>query len=183
MNSTLKSIAKFFLGLFLLFTLLLISCYPKKKILARWTNGQLHIVRHYKFNDTADEKCVYYFDNRKKNYVEYWHSWYGPSFKRKEWYESGAKKSENLEKYKDTMTTFNLRDSSFSFRGLVKESYRLWDENGKLSHNTYSKNGYIIDFMYNNNKDSLIIDTLKRNIRPDGYDSIKYTYHRRKKSL
>jgi hypothetical protein len=161
-------------------TVLLISCYPEKKVLVYFPDGRPKVIRHFKRGDSLNERLVSYYTNGKKEYVKYWKTemmWKDKEF---DWYESGAKKSVMYCKYKDTVRTFYPIDSCFKVRGFIKRNIKTWYENGRVERVEYPEKSEIVYTGYND-KGELTYRRTKP-IRPDGYDSIEArVYIRRKK--
>lgn len=129
------------------------------------------VIRYYKRGDSLNEKLISYYPNGKKEYIKYWLSDLGWKYKEYDWYESGAKKSISIRKFKDTVRTYNPADSCYRVKGLVKETYTSWYENGVVHQLQYPKDGKFYEYSYND-KGELVYPYIKT-IRPDGYDSVE----------
>ena len=87
------------------------------------------------------------------------------------WYESGARESLTINKFKDTMRVYNYADSSLIIKGLIKKYYIHWNENGKIHSKEYDTKGKMINEKYND-KGECVQKTNSKDIRPDGYDTL-----------
>jgi len=168
-----KANTRLLAGVFIL-SVYLISCYPEKKILGRYPNGNLKAVRYFKRHDSLNERYVFYYDNGQKRYVRYWRNDLLQVYKMKSWYRNGAKRQEGWMKEKDTSRLYSNSDSVLVFTGLYKESAQGWYQNGKLRFKTViTKNHFLLENYY----DSLGVRT-KQNfiklLRPDGYDTVEF---------
>jgi antitoxin component YwqK of YwqJK toxin-antitoxin module len=154
--------------------IILISCYSKRQVLAYYPNGKVRVERHRKLFDSLNEIYVTYYDNGKVAEKDYWRNrhavWAEGNIKM--WYSSGAKKFMSITKYKDTIGFYNATDSSYIFKGLSFNTTKSWFENGKLHFESYPENGKMI-YVYNNEKGDSLVKQVVRNVRPDGYDTIK----------
>lgn len=159
-------------GLACLLYLLLPSCYPKVKILAKWPDGNLKLVRHTKRHDSLKERLVEYYDNGKKESVKYWNNDLDP-YEMKAWYDNGAKEACIRLWYKDTNRQYNNADSVYVLKGLVKYSFISWYKNGKPEEKLYTYNGKLIREQYDE-KGICVQKTPDRNIAAGNYDSVIY---------
>lgn len=159
-----------YLGMFIL-SAYLISCYPQKKILAYYPNGRIKDIRHYRHNDSCDERFVYYYDNGQKQYVRHWKGHTYSLYKMKTWYKSGAKRMRGSMQEKDTVSKYNPTDSTITFTGFFKANYKEWYENGKLKFETVNKNGLLFYYHYNE-QGVLTRKEFICGVRPDGYDTV-----------
>ncbi len=164
-----KSGAKLVAGVFVV-SVFLGSCYPEKKILGRYPNGQLKDIRYYKKGDSLTERFVYYYDNGQKQYVRWWKKGVWPCTKMKTWYKSGAKRMEGSFVEKDTSSVYNPADSSRIFTAITKGTYKEWYENGKLKFETFTKDGMLM-YNYYNEQGVRTKQEFAKVIRQDGYDT------------
>jgi len=158
-------------------SLILASCYPGKLVLAKWADGSPRIVRYYKRKDPLTKKVVTYFKTGEVQSVEYFHhNIVLQGYLYKEWYISGAKQFIRQIKYKDTLTTYNPADSSYTLTGFVREDATQWHENGKLWWKEYHKDTNVFNEYNNASGDSLVIQR-GRPTRADGYIKFSSSYY------
>jgi len=152
----------------------LISCYPEKKILGRYPNGNPKAVRYFKRHDSLNERYVFYYENGQKQYVRYWRNDLLQVYKMKSWYKNGAKRQAGWMKEKDTSRRYSNSDSVLVFTGLYKESARGWYPNGKIRFEIVVTKDH---FLLVNYYDSISV-RMKQNfiklLRPDGYDTVEF---------
>ena len=170
-----KASTRLFISVFIL-SVYLISCYPEKKILGRYPNGNLKAVRYFKRHDSLYERYVFYYDNGQKQYVRYWRNDLLQVYKMESWYRNGAKRQVGWMREKDTSRQYSKSDSDiiYLFSGLYKESAKGWYGNGKIKFETVVTKDH---FQLVNYYDSLGV-RMRQNfiklLRPDGYDTIKF---------
>lgn len=165
-----KTNIQFLAGVFVL-SVYLISCYPEKKILGRYPDGKIKVVRYYKRGDSLNERYVTYYDNGKKHYVRYWRNDLDWLYKTKAWYKNGAKQLVGWRKYKDTIRNYNLADSEYIFTGLSTGYAKEWYESGKVKFKTVTKDNLLL-FNYYNEQGLRNRQVLEKVIRSDGYDTV-----------
>ena len=164
-----KLIAKLIARVFVV-SVFLVSCYPEKKILARYPNGQIKDIRYYKKGDSLTERFVYYYENGQKQYVRWWKKGVWPCTKMKTWYKNGAKRMRGSFVEKDTSSVYNAADNSTTFTAITKGKYKEWYENGKLKFETFTKNGMLM-YNYYNEQGVRTKQEFAKVIRQDGYDT------------
>lgn len=168
-----KANTRLLIGIFSL-SVYLASCYPEKKILGRYPNGNIKSVRYFKRHDSLNERYVFYYDNGQKQYVRYWRNDLLQVYKMRSWYKNGAKRQEGWMREKDTSRLYSNSDSVFVFKGLYEEFAQGWYQNGKLRFETIVTKDH---FLLINHYDSLGIRTRQefiKQLRTDGYDTVEF---------
>jgi antitoxin component YwqK of YwqJK toxin-antitoxin module len=161
-----KSVSMKLLLVFLLTSLLTWGCYPKRKVLVRFADGRPKVIRHYKRNDTLNEKLVSYYENGKVEYIKYWRGdWC--RYIDNEWYPNGKKSRVSYEKYKDTVRSFDTKDSVVRIKGYLLRYTMQWYDNGKPSLQDFVKDGKECILNFNRNGDTTYKQYLP--VRFDGY--------------